>query len=71
MNISQVKLKLTPIALPPLSEQKRIVAKVDELMALLDELEAGLLRARGDAERLLGAVLQSLLSAESKQPALA
>lgn len=29
-----------PIALPPAEEQKRIVAKVDELMALCDQLEA-------------------------------
>lgn len=42
MNISQSRLALTPVLLPPLAEQQRILAKVDELMALADRLEAGL-----------------------------
>ncbi|MFV0543419.1 MAG: restriction endonuclease subunit S [Marinicella pacifica] len=38
-NISKIKIINTVIALPPLKEQKHIVAKVDELMALCDQLE--------------------------------
>ncbi|MFV0574683.1 MAG: restriction endonuclease subunit S [Vibrio sp.] len=34
------KLSLMPIAIPTLQEQHRIVAKVDELMALCDQLES-------------------------------
>jgi type I restriction enzyme S subunit len=37
-NISKVKIVAFPIPLPPLAEQKRIVAKVDELMALCARL---------------------------------
>jgi len=37
--IKSSKLKEIPIPLPPLPEQHRIVAKVDELMALCDQLE--------------------------------
>lgn len=39
-NISKVKIVGFPFPLPPLAEQKRIVAKVDELMVLCDRLEA-------------------------------
>jgi hypothetical protein len=45
------------IPLAPLAEQHRIVAKVDELMALCDRLEAQLTTAKSQSRRLLEAVL--------------
>src|SRR5439155_18888390 len=39
VNISQTILKATPIAFPPLAEQRRIVAELDELQAEVDALK--------------------------------
>ena len=46
---------------PPVSEQHRIVAKVDELMVLCDRLEAQLTVTRTESRRLLEAVLHEAL----------
>jgi type I restriction enzyme S subunit len=59
-NISKVKIVNTPIPLPPLAEQHRIVAKVDELMALCDQLEAARQERQQGRERLMTATLQRL-----------
>lgn len=48
--------------LPPLPEQYRIVAKVDELMALCDRLEKQLGTAQTESRRLLEAVLNQALN---------
>jgi type I restriction enzyme, S subunit len=50
-----------PVALPPLAEQRRIVAKVDELMALCDRLEAQLTTVQTESSRLLESVLYQAL----------
>lgn len=47
--------------LPPLAEQHRIVAKVDELMALCDEMEARLISTSSVGSRLLEATMQEAL----------
>ena len=54
-------LRNFPVALPPLAEQHRIVAKVDELMALCDQLEAQLTTTQTNSRRLLEAVLEEAL----------
>ena len=51
-----------PVALPPLAEQNRIVAKVDALMALCDQLEASLIAAASTRRRLLDALLAEALA---------
>jgi type I restriction enzyme S subunit len=52
--------QLLPI--PPLAEQHRIVAKVEELTALCDRLEAKLTTAQTESRRLLEALLQEALN---------
>lgn len=60
--IKAAKLKRLPVVIPPLAEQHRIVAKVNELMALCDQLEAQLTTTQTDSRRLLEAVLRDALS---------
>ena len=48
--------------LPPLAEQRRIVAKVDQLMALVDELERQQETSRENASKLLDAIVQEMTS---------
>jgi type I restriction enzyme S subunit len=50
------------IALPPLAEQHRIVAKVNALMTVCDELEQQLSMQEQDAERFMETVLHGVLT---------
>jgi type I restriction enzyme S subunit len=61
-NISVTKCKFIPIAIPPLAEQRRIVAKVDQLMALVDELERQQAASREKASNLLDAIVHEMTS---------
>ncbi|MGD9663333.1 MAG: restriction endonuclease subunit S [Porticoccaceae bacterium] len=60
-NVNGTALSALKIPLPPLAEQQRIVAKVDELMSLCDQLEAQLAITAADSRRLLEAVLRDAL----------
>jgi len=55
-------IEQTPIPLPPLAEQHRVVAKVDALMALCDRLEASLAATATTRRRLLDALLAEALA---------
>jgi len=63
-NISREKIIHTVVPLPPLAEQRRIVAKIDQLMARCDELE----KLRGDRNQkritIHTAALNRLLTAK-------
>jgi type I restriction enzyme S subunit len=59
-NISLTDVREFAVPIPPLAEQRRIVAKVDELMALVDALEAQLATARTTAKNLLEAIVAEL-----------
>jgi type I restriction enzyme S subunit len=65
-NLSSANLRKYEVPLPPLAEQHRIVAKVNELMTLCDALEASLAAATTARTRLLDATL-----AEALAPAVA
>lgn len=58
--MNQAKMNSIPIALPPLAEQRRIVAKVEQLMALVDALEKQLAASRATAANLLTALVAEL-----------
>ena len=59
--LSMQRLRQFPMFVPPMAEQRRIVEKVDELMALCDELEESLTTAQTQRSRLLEAVLHEAL----------
>ena len=65
--LSMARLKEFVVALPPLGEQRRIVSKVDELLALCDELETRQTTAAEHRTRLGHSALDHLTSAEDEQ----
>ncbi len=57
-----------PLSVPPLAEQHRIVAKVDELTALCDRLEAARTEHETTRNRLVNALLHEALESATPPP---
>ena len=66
-NVNGTALKNMLVPLPPLAEQHLIVARVDELMALCDQLEASLATGDDTRRRLLDALLHEALSPSKEE----
>ena len=57
LNLNSDKVRELPIPLPPLPEQHRIVARIDQLMALCDTLDQQIDAATGKQTELLDALM--------------
>lgn len=55
------------VVFPPLEEQKRIVARVEQLMKYCDELEANIEKSNKDRQALMYSVLSSSLKSKTKE----
>ncbi len=60
LNLSKIKETLLPF--PPISEQHRIVAKVDELMAICDQLKSRLTAANQIQKKLADVLVEQAIS---------
>lgn len=60
-NINSTEISNLIVPLPPLDEQHRIVAKVNQLMTLCDKLEAQLKQSVANSERLMEITVSQLL----------
>ena len=67
ISITDFGLMILPV--PPLAEQRRIVAKVDQLMALVEQLETQLAASRVTAANLLSAIVAELTAGKESHAA--
>jgi type I restriction enzyme S subunit len=61
-NLKKIQIMSCPIPLPPLAEQHRIVAKVDELMTICDQLKSRITEANQLQQKLADVLVEQALS---------
>jgi type I restriction enzyme S subunit len=69
--INQTELNAIVVPVPPLSEQHRIVAKVNQLMTLVDQLETRISETQSVRAALLDTMIQEVLSSNASRATLA
>lgn len=60
--LNKTRCESIPVPLPPLAEQKRIIAKVDSLLSLCDALETKLKAARDSSATLMEVAAKQVLT---------
>lgn len=65
-NLNVGKIKSTLIPIPPIEEQKRIFAKVDELMKICDELEEQIKQSKKSSEQLIQSILYNIFNSNKQ-----
>ncbi len=66
--VNKSKWESIPIPIPPLPEQQAIVAKVEKLLTICDQLEAQISQNQTHAEALMQAVLKEAFQEGSQKP---
>ncbi len=62
VHMTKEKMKKLVAPVPPLAEQQRIVAEVDQLMTFCDQLKASLNQARQVQEHLADALVEQAVA---------
>jgi len=65
--LALIRLKSAVFPLPSINEQNRIVEKIEQLMALCDELENKIEQSKQDIEMVMKSVLQEAFSISKKE----
>ncbi|MBS0645690.1 MAG: restriction endonuclease subunit S [Verrucomicrobia bacterium] len=66
-NLNMIKIRTSIIPIPPLTEQSRIVEKVNQLMALCASLEKEIAHSKLEADYLLNAILRETFQHKQKE----